>query len=119
MKIPVSVRLSELSLKILGGEGEGVAADLERAIRVYLSDSGTSNPGWPYPVALGLVRVRELELELRLDESVWEALEEEAAAQEVSASQMASHAVLYYAAELDAGRVTRRILDGIEDEDAE
>jgi len=119
MKITIRVRLSELTLKVLGGEGEDISAGLERAIRVYLGDSGTSNPGWPYPTALGVVKVREVELEPRLDEGVWTALEEEAAAQEVSASQLAGHAVLYYAAELDAGRVTQRILDDIEAEAAE
>lgn len=119
MKIPVSVRLSELSLKALGGGGEDVAVDLERALRVYLGDSDASKPGWPYPTALGVVRVKEVKLSLWLDEGVWRALEEEAAAQEVLASQLASHAALYYAAELDAGRLTQRILDGIEDEAAE
>lgn len=119
MKIPVSLRLGELSLKLLEGEGDDVAADLERAVRVYLSDSGSSNPGWPYPAALGVIKGQETELELLLDESVWGRLEEEAAAQEVSASQLASHAVLYYAAEVDAGRVTQRILDRLEDEAAE
>jgi hypothetical protein len=119
MKIPVSVRLGELSLKILGSEGGDIAADLERAIRVYLNDSGTSNPGWSYPAALGVVRLSDEELELRLDEGVWTGLEEEAAVQGVSTSQLASHAVLYYAAELDAGRVTQHILDSTDDEVAE
>jgi hypothetical protein len=118
MKIPVSVRLGEFSLKVLG-EGDGMAADLEQAIRVYLSDSGSNNPGWPYSATTGVVRMREVKVELQLDESVWGALEEEAAAQEVSVSQLASHAVLYYAAELDAGRITQRILDSTEDEAAD
>ncbi len=117
MKMTVSVRLGELSLKVLGGEGPGVAGDLERAIRVYLSDSSSDKPGWPYPAALGVVRAREVELEL--DGGVWGALEEEAAAQGVSASQLASHAALYYAAELDSGRAAQRILDDIEGEAAE
>jgi hypothetical protein len=35
----------------------------------------------------------------------------EAARQQVSVTQLLEHAALYYAAELDAGRLTERILD--------
>ena len=115
--------MSELSLKALEAEADGVRGDLsaglERAVGAYLGDSGSDKPGWPYPDALREASPGEVELELSLDQGLWRALEAEAGEQGVSVSQLAGHAALYYAAELDAGRVTQRILDAIEAEDDE
>ena len=85
---------------------------------MYLSDSGSDKPGWRYPDALREASPDEVELELSLDQGLWRALKAEAGEQGVSVSQLAGHAALYYAAELDAGRITRRILDAVEAEDA-
>jgi hypothetical protein len=40
--------------------------------------------------------------------------EAEAGKQGVSAQQLLEHAAFYFAAELDAGRITRRILDDLD-----
>lgn len=123
MKRPVAVRLSKLSLTALGAEAGGrrddVAANLERAVRVYLSDGNLGRPGWTYPEALREARSDDVELELPIEESLWRALKEEAGKQGVSMSHLAGHAALYYAAELDAGRITQRVLDGLDGEDGE
>lgn len=117
----VTVRLSEFACEALCGEqAEGhLSSQAARAIRCYLNDKGTGGPGWAYPAFL---RKREpskgVEVELSIEGSLWRSLEEEAASQGVTAPQMLRHAVLYFAAEINAGRVTRRILD-ILDEEAE
>ncbi len=48
-------------------------------------------------------------LTLALDRFTWEALEQEAARQEVSVAELASFAVLYYLADGDSGRIARRL----------
>jgi hypothetical protein len=115
--------LSKLSLMALGGEangsGDDLAANLERAVRVYLSDGDLGRPGWAYPEALREASPGEVEMELSFDRELWRALQGEAAEQGISASKLAGHAALYYTAELDAGRITQRVLDGLGGEDGE
>jgi hypothetical protein len=117
------LRLSEFSVKALageGGQGSGlVPAMLVRAIRFYLSDRDSGQLGWAYPSFLRDKETGEVELELVLDEDLLRELEEEAGSQGVSVSQMAGHAALYFAAELNSGRFTQRILEGLEDDEAE
>lgn len=117
------MRLSKFSLEALaGGSGqdlERASARLARAVRLYLNDRESGQPGWVYP---GFLRDKEtdgVELELVVDEGLLRALEEEARRQHVSVSQMAGHAALYYAAELNAGHLTQRILDDLGDDDGE
>jgi hypothetical protein len=117
-----SVYLGEFALSALAGEkakgsGADPAANLVSAIRVYLSDANRGHPGWsipePPPENAGASEVR---LELDIDAGLWAALEVEAAEQGVSPSRLASHASLYYAAELSSGRLTRRIADDLDRE---
>jgi hypothetical protein len=51
---------------------------------------------------------------LEVASDLWSDLEQEALRQGVTVEQMAEHAAFYFAAELDAGRVTQRILDDLE-----
>lgn len=116
----ISVRLSEFAVTALVGEDRGrerVLAALERAVRLYLNDSDTDRPGWRYPLFLRDRVTGVTEFQLDLEPSLRDTLEDEAERQEVSLSQMATHAVLYYAAELNAGRVTERILDNTGEDD--
>jgi hypothetical protein len=117
----ITVRLSEFAVTALVGEErdrELVLAALERAVWLYLNDSDTDRPGWRYPLFLRDRVTGVTEFQLDLEPSLRDALKDEAERQEVSLSQMATHAVLYYAAELNAGRVTERIRDNAsEDED--
>jgi hypothetical protein len=89
-------------------------AKLEQAVRLYLGDSDSRHAGWAYPSFLHDGERGDVELELVADEGLLLALEEQAGMQGASVSQMAAHAVLYYAAELDAGHLTERILDDLE-----
>jgi hypothetical protein len=117
-----SVHLGDFALTALagdeGGASEAVLASwLVSAIRLYLSDKDSDRPEWAYPAFLpGRGRIGEKKLELDIDEGLWRAFVEEAGRQKVSVSQLASHAALYYAAELNAGRLTRRIAGNLEGE---
>ncbi|HEY7456122.1 MAG TPA: hypothetical protein VH703_02505 [Solirubrobacterales bacterium] len=120
MKRSVSVKLSRFSAEALA-RGEKldsgiVAVRLLRAIRFYLSEGGPERPGWIVPASLRKGERGELELELSADEDLIAAFEAEAARQRVTLSQLARQAALVYAAELDAGRITERLAEGLERE---
>jgi hypothetical protein len=116
----VTVKLGAFASKTLAAEamngGEPSSASVERAIRCYLNDrGGSAGPGWPFPAFLrGREPVEAVELRLEIEEDLWASLEDEASSQGVSVQQMLDHAVLYFAAEVNAGRVTERILDDLE-----
>jgi len=95
-----------------GSGTEPSSDDVLRVIRFYLKEKGGGGTGWSYP---DLLREgspdEEIEVELEIEDSLWREMRAEAARQHVSVTQLLEHAALYYAAELDAGRVTERILE--------
>jgi hypothetical protein len=118
-KRSVTVRLSQLAFEALAGEERDgsvrVPGRTESAIRLYLGDKGAGRPAWPYPGFLRQSQTREdVGLELDVDPDVWLQFEAEAERQSVSAQQLLEHAAFYFAAELNAGRLTQRILDDLE-----
>jgi hypothetical protein len=122
MKRFVTVHIGEFSVIALTGEfGDSpgrVEERLVQALGLYLHDRDLTRPGWDYPASLPRARGGEVELELAVDEDLWQAFELEARRQAVTPSMLAGHAALYYVAEVDAGRITQRIVDHLEDEDA-
>ncbi|HEX6781202.1 MAG TPA: hypothetical protein VF125_04140 [Solirubrobacterales bacterium] len=58
-------------------------------------------------------------VELDVADDLWLEFGEEAAGQGVTVDQLAEHAAFYFAAEVDAGRVTDRILDDLEATEAD
>ncbi len=119
----VTVLVSELSFKALEGEGGSgpghVRARLVRAVRLYLNDRDSNRPGWAYPAFLPDRGRGAVKVELSVEEDLWRAFEEEAGRQDVSTSQLVEHAALLYAADVDAGRITQRILDDLAGEEVE
>jgi hypothetical protein len=97
------------------GSGDGAepsSDDVLRVIRFYLKEKGSGGTGWSYPDLLREGEPEEeIEVELDIEDSLWREVRLEAARQQVSVTQLLEHAALYYAAELDAGRLTERILD--------
>lgn len=115
----MKVKLGSFASKTLAAEamngGEPSAVGVERAIQCYLGDKGSAGSGWPFPAFLrGREPVEPVEFQLEIEEHLWGSLESEASNQGVSVQQMLDHAVLYFAAEVNAGRVTERIIDDIE-----
>lgn len=117
MKRLVTVRLSEFACDAIANEGDDdhTPTRVTGAIRCYLNDKESSGPGWTYPSFLRDTEPgKEVELRLSVEDELWHALDQEAQRQGVSVQKMVAHAVLYVAAEVNAGRVTRRILDQLE-----
>jgi hypothetical protein len=118
----VNIELSRLAFEGLTSGGPEAAGPLrmEDALRCYVGDRGTDRPAWPYPGFLRSAERRgEVELELEVAEDLWRAFSEEAERQDVTVGQLAEHAAFYFAAEVDAGRVTERILEDLGPADAE
>lgn len=115
MKRSVTLKLGAIAIDALGGETDGGSKpspeDLMRAVRLYLNDKDRARAGWTYPRFLRDRNVQGIEFELSLEDSLWISLEREAEHQEVTLPQLLEHAALYYAAELDAGRVAERLLE--------
>jgi hypothetical protein len=122
MKRSVTVQLSEFSARALAGKEEDgseyAPGRLARAIRVYLREGRSGRPGWSVPTALRREDPGGVELELVADEDLLRAFEQEADRQGVSVSRLAAQAVVYYAAEMDGGRITQRILDDLDGNEA-
>lgn len=86
--------------------------DILKVIRFYLKEKGTGGAGWSYPDLLRRGSPEEeIEVELEIEDAIWREMRAEASRQSVTITQLLEHAALYYAAELDAGRLTERILD--------
>jgi hypothetical protein len=112
----VTVTLSRFACDALGGEdrNHGVRSEMERAVRCYLSDRGSGRPAWPYPGFLrGSEAARDVALEIEVDDELWRAFEEESGRQGVSVEKLSEHAAVYFVAEVEAGRITQRILDDL------
>lgn len=124
MKRFANCHLSKLAVEALAGEEEhssGHIADrMARAVGIYLSDQDSDQPGWAYPEFMrDREVVGEVELKLRIDRDLWRRFEEEAKRQRVSLQKLLEHAAFYAAAEVDAGRLTERILGEEETEGRE
>jgi len=117
----VSVGLSQLAFEAVGGSADAEVAPnrLLSAVRCYLGDRGAGQAAWPYPAFLrGSEPQVDVELTLEIKDDLWHSFEAEATRQDVSPQQLLEHAAFYFGAELDAGRITQRILDDLEATDS-
>ena len=108
--------LEEFGASTLEAEAERLfvsPAELGRyAVRYYLSDRDSERMAWKVPrMSHDTGRQQGLELELDLDPDTWRDLGEEAERQEVSVERLLTHAIIYFLADLDAGRVELRMLE--------
>lgn len=122
MRRSVTVQIGEFACEAIAGEEgalvERIPSRAVYAIRCYLNDKGLSRPGWRYPDLLREGGPGEkVELKLEIDDELWRSFEDEAEKQHVPPQQLVEHAAFYFAAEVNAGRMTRRILDDLADGD--
>jgi predicted transcriptional regulator len=81
---------------------------LHDAIEYYLGDSGSGRPAWAVPAMAREASDSADPVDIELDEDVHARLEQEAARQHVGSGPLALHALLYYLADIDSGRVSGR-----------
>jgi hypothetical protein len=113
-------RLLTLSLEEFGASTLEVEADrysvsttrlAQQAVRYYLSERESGRMALRVPrLSQEGARQPVLELTLDLDSDSWNELQREAERQEVSLERLLEHAIVYFLADLDTGRVERRML---------
>jgi hypothetical protein len=92
---------------------DSAAKAVRTASLYYLGDRDADRPAWKVPdFALEGEPGRGLNVEL--DDETWDALEDEAADQGVSVDTLAVHAVLYFLADVDSGRVGAQLRDALD-----
>ena len=99
------------------GPGETEDALVRTAALYYLSERDSGRPSWRVPrfsteqAAPGR--------RVQLDDDTWSALDVEAARQGVSADTLAVHALMFFLADIDSGRIGGRLELSLEDEDTD
>jgi hypothetical protein len=116
-----TVVLSQFAHEALAGGDAAVSAavQLESALRCYVRDRGTDRPAWAYPDFLRDSETQgDVRIEVEVAGELWRAFVAEADRQQISSGQLAEHAAFYFAAEMNAGRLTERILEDLGTTDA-
>lgn len=89
------------------GAVQRVPADraVRTAILYYLREQESNRPTWPLPPGSGDQAATDVRVELQVGEEAWRALVELAAFQAVAPETLARHALLFFLADFDSGRV--------------
>jgi hypothetical protein len=119
----VQLNIGELAAKVLTAaadpEPSRLSILLPRAVRFYLDERDGSRPGWRYPSFLDGEDGAVADFQVGLEDELWQQLQAEAERQGVSPEQLVKHAVFYYGAARDEGRLTERIAAELRREDDE
>jgi hypothetical protein len=106
----VTLHLDEFgqqSLDRLMHEGEGSpAAAFRTAALYYLADRDSGRPAWRAPRFRSSKAPSSGGLRVVFDDDTWDALSEEAQRQNVATEELAVHALLYFLADFDSGRIS-------------
>jgi len=111
MSIPV--KLGKMAAEALAASSEPDSSRLNllvpRAVSFYLSEREEGRSEWSYPSFMASHNGFEGAYELAMEEELWSELQAEAASQGVDPQRLLQHAVFYYGAARDEGRLTERI----------
>jgi hypothetical protein len=93
------------------GSSQRVAAArvIHTAVMYYLGERDSDRPAWHVPPLRREEHESSQEVEVEVEEKVWRALAEQAAAQGVDSEQLAKHALLFFLADVDSGRAAARL----------
>jgi hypothetical protein len=109
----VTLHLEEFLQDALQGyaaEHRGSPASVVRLAALYwLADGESGRPSWRIPRFRRSAPAAGEAVKVGLDDDTWQALEEEGRRQGVDAVLLAEHAVLYFLADLDSGRLATRL----------
>jgi hypothetical protein len=91
--------------------GSSQSGVLAVAIRYYLADEESARTAWRVP-RFG-ERTSGQDIGFEVDEATYAELEREAGRQEVTPERLAQHALIYFLADLESGRVAARLGDAL------
>lgn len=114
----MTATIEGFTLESLGGSGSGdrltLGCSFAQAIRYYLSERDSGRAGWRYPRFMSVAGSGPSavdETHFRIDGKVWDELSDEAGRQGVTTDELLRHAVLFFVADRESGRVARRIFE--------
>ena len=96
--------------------GDSHSSAVRTASLYYLADRDRARPAWLVPQSMALGD--GVHITVRVDDATWQALHDEAERQAVSPAELTRHAVLYFLADVDSGRVGERLERALSDNDA-
>lgn len=116
----VVIQLSPIGAKALSASGQPnpdrLAKTLSQSIEYYLLKRDSKSTGWAYPKFLPPGTDSEQGgVEVPLERGLWDEMALEADRQEVAVDHLLQHAALYFAAARDAGRLTDRIIEVLDE----
>ena len=116
MKRQVTLRLGDFVANLLREQARANSLSpgefLDLAARYYLSERSTGRPAGRLPSFLESRSDGDtIAVELDLDDESWEQLEGVAAGAGMPTERVVEHALLLLVADLDAGRVARRLVE--------
>lgn len=91
------------------GCGGSVSDVLRVAARYYLADAEGGRMVWRVPRISGQPGGDSRGVDLEIDDETWQALEDEAHRQGIEFGPLAEHAILYFIADWDSGRLAERL----------
>lgn len=113
MSKSMTLRLDRFGRQALADFAEERRDSAGRVVRTaslyYLADRDSGRPAWRVPRFLRSSPQAGARLRVDLDDETWDALVREARGQGVDPARLAEHALLYYLADLDEGRLTERL----------
>ena len=95
---------------------ESPAAALRTAALYYIADRDSGRPAWRAP-RFRSKKASSEGIRVAFDDETWAALEEEADRQNLDTSELAVHALLYFLADFDSGRITEMIEKALDEDE--
>ena len=115
----LTVEMDQFGLQAFTELAERQGGSASRVVRMaahyYLGDSEEGRPAWRVPSFAqdADAERRRAGLRVELDDATWDSLLQEAQRQGVDIGVLAAHAVLYFIADVDSGRVAQRMGDSV------
>jgi hypothetical protein len=100
----------------MGACGESLSGVLRLATDYYISDADKERFVWLVPGQSAQPASGPTGLDFAVDDETWRSLVEEARRQDVDLGALAAHAILYFLADWDSGRVAERFPESSETE---
>jgi hypothetical protein len=88
---------------------DSYSAAVRIAFLYYLSEGDEGRPAWRASRCAGDDALASPGMTVRLDEETWHDVQNEAVRQDVSPAELIRHAVLFFLADVDSGRVGARL----------
>ena len=113
MRRSLKLALDDFGRATLEGEAARYSVEpaelVSHAVGYYLADRDSGRPALKVPRFERSATAAPLELDVELNDRVWDEAEAEAARQRVSLERLLEHAAMYRVADLDSGDVAARI----------